>query len=286
MKKIKDFLINSLKKSLLFKYIKQIKLLLIFGKTPNSPALQSLKKYKFESLGSKYGSWTFIDEPRLKKSTIISAGLGEDASFDLEFASLYNATVIVVDPTPRAIAHFNAILEHLGQRKTCNYLDTGKQPVEAYDLRRISSDQLRLVRKALWNENKELMFFEPANPKHVSHSIINYQNNYRENTNYIKVQSSTITNIIAELGVKKENIFLVKLDIEGAEIEVITDFLEKGFQPPQILVEFDEIRTYSIRGIKRVISVNKMLRHHDYECVWNDGDKNFLYVILHAFGLK
>ena len=65
-------------------------------------------------LGTTYGGWTFVDSPGLFGSTAIFCGLGEDASFEVAFSRAYGATVVAVDPTPRAIAHFRAIEERFG----------------------------------------------------------------------------------------------------------------------------------------------------------------------------
>jgi hypothetical protein len=45
---------------------------------------------------------------------------------------------------------------------------------------------------ALWVENTKLKFFAPANPDHVSHSIVNYQNNYSRDTSNIEVAATTL----------------------------------------------------------------------------------------------
>lgn len=108
--------------------------------------------YSLERLGTEYGGWVFVDEEELYNSPIISAGLGEDASFDIEFAEKYNSEVTIVDPTPRAIQHFKEIKESLGRKKTKSYTQNGKEPVAAYDLSNINNTQLTLIEKALWNE--------------------------------------------------------------------------------------------------------------------------------------
>ena len=62
-------------------------------------------------LGTQYGGWSFVDNKNITDNTyIISAGLGEDASFDVELVNKYNCKVIIVDPTPRAIEHFKKII--------------------------------------------------------------------------------------------------------------------------------------------------------------------------------
>ena len=229
-------------------------------------------------LGTEYGGWAFIDDGDLNGCTIISAGLGEDASFDVEFAQRYNARIIVVDPTPRAIEHFNAIIDHVGSPSTCDYSEGGKQPIAAYDLSGVNSASLTLVEKALWNESTTLRFFEPANPEHVSHSILNYQNSYSETTSCIEVQAITLLELLADLGLEPDDIQLIKLDIEGAEIEVLTQSLAEGFRPKQVLVEFDELNVPSSKGFERVSQVHQLLESAGYQVVRTDGQADFLYV--------
>src|ERR1700722_4586260 len=79
-------------------------------------------------LGSKYGGWTFEPSSDLQHSTIGSCGWGEDASFDVEFAAAFHARVIIVDPTPRAIAHFAEMQARFGQPAVSQFVPGGKQP--------------------------------------------------------------------------------------------------------------------------------------------------------------
>ena len=123
-----------------------------------------------------------------------------------------------------------------------------------------------------------MRFFSPSNPQHVSHSIINYQNQYRENTNFIEVDSITIDNLLDQLNLKKEDINLIKLDIEGAEIEFLVDCFSKGFRPRQILVEFDELNFPSRRSFKRVTYINQILINNNYQLIKTDGQADFLYL--------
>ncbi len=76
----------------------------------------------------------------------------------------------------------------------------------------------------------------------------------------------------------KNDIPLIKLDIEGAEIEFLIDCLEKGFKPRQILVEFDELNVPSRRSYKRVTYINQILIKNNYQLIKTDGQSNFLYL--------
>jgi|GEM_PF-5305834 len=72
-----------------------------FAPDVNVEPVSVLKRF-----GSEYGEWYFRDDVSLHEATIISTRLGEDASFDVEFARIYGARVIVVEPPPRSIVHF------------------------------------------------------------------------------------------------------------------------------------------------------------------------------------
>ena len=113
---LKNSFKNFLKSIKLFKLAKNIQGLFL-KKHP----LQNFKDAKLDNiifLGTAYGGWSFVEEDNLKNCTIISAGLGEDASFDIEFASKYDARIIIVDPTPRAIKHYDEIINSLGNSST------------------------------------------------------------------------------------------------------------------------------------------------------------------------
>lgn len=236
--------------------------------------------YNYLYLGTDYGGWNFVDEDCLNGCTIISAGLGEDGSFDIEFATKYNATVIIVDPTPRAIKHYEEIINSLGRSSSVSYSNDGKQPAASYDLSKLKKTNLQLIKKALWNKNEKLNFYEPQNPQHVSHSIINYQNNYSKTSKFIEVESISMDKLLKDLKLKNSNFQLLKLDIEGAEIEVINHCLNNGIMPRQILVEFDELNAAFSRGVNRVNQVNDALLSNGYTLLWTNGKADFLYYRL------
>lgn len=227
-------------------------------------------------LGSAYGGWHLEDRPSLRGATVVSAGLGEDASFDAELARSYGAKVIIVDPTPRAIAHFEAMVQRLGKPSESGYVKGGKQPVDAYPLDSVSTDQLELLAFALWTEKTTLKFYLPANPDHVSHSIVNFQNDYATDTAAIEVESTRLVDILDDRGLSE--IPLLKLDIEGAEIAVVQDMLDRGIYPEQLLLELDELINPSPRSRENAELVDRKLREHGFTCRFFDGISNLLYV--------
>lgn len=210
---------------------KLINFLVTKSKFKQRQILKKLDFYDYKNisfLGSNYGGWNFFDHNNLNDKYIISAGLGEDASFDIELISKYNCKVIVIDPTPRAIKHYIEIINNHGTEKSKSYVKGGKQSVCSYNLQNVNKKNFVLIKKALYDINdKEIKFFAPPNKKHVSYSINNWQNNYRETKDYIKVKTITVKSIMNKFNIK--NLEMIKLDIEGAAIEVILNMLEKKY---------------------------------------------------------
>ena len=254
------------------------KFLIAMGKQHPIQAAKVSNKYPLIHLGSEYGGWIFVDVPELKGSTILAAGLGEDASFDVEFATHFEASIVIVDPTPRAVEHFNGITARLGQGKTSEYSQGGCQTVESYDLSKLSPEQLKLEPVALWVENTTVKFYEPKNKQHVSHSITNYQNDFSEETDFKEVPAFTIASVLEKHSINPDSLQLVKLDIEGAEIEVVKNMMAENILPRQLLLEFDELNVPSKKSVSRVDQTHKLLLQKGYQLIYTDGMADFLYV--------
>ena len=230
------------------------------------------------ALGNDYGGKRFFDFEELYGTKIISCGLGEDASFDVEFAAKYKSQVIIVDPTPRAIAHYDYIIKHLGSGPKKSYLDQGAQIIETYDLSKVTEDQLLLEKFALWTTPSKLNFFAPKNPEHVSYSITNFQNNYSLDTDYEHIQVDAVTLQMLLNKYNFDQLHLLKMDIEGAEIEILKNMMENEIYPTQIAVEFDGFNFPSKRAKSDYNDVDILLREHGYLCYDFDGLADFLYV--------
>jgi FkbM family methyltransferase len=224
------------------------------------------------TLGSSYGSWTFQPSSVLDGATIISCGLGEDASFDVEFASRFGGRVIIVDPTPKAIRHFACLSKRIGLAAESRFPAGGRMPVTAYDLSNVSENALVLEASAIWREGGDVRFFVPGDPTHVSHSIGDIQGSGTS----IEVRAITPDALLDKYGLN--DVPLIKMDIEGAELAVIPYMMEKGICPTQILVEFDEILFPSAEAKSKVEAVDRLLREHGYGCYHTDGVSNYLYL--------
>jgi FkbM family methyltransferase len=224
------------------------------------------------SIGTDYGGWVFDDCDGLQESTIISVGCGEDISFDVGFASEYSSKVILVDPTPRSIVHVNSVLKRLGSPATSSYNGTGKQSIDSYDLTNLNESNFEFIEKALWVNNNKVKFYLPTNLEWVSHSIGNYQRGFVESEEYIKVDTITINDIMTEYNL--DEIELLKIDIEGAEIEVIKKLIEDEIYPKQLLVEYDELGNEISNKMelthKRFFETHSLLLNY-YDVFFDDG---------------
>jgi FkbM family methyltransferase len=222
-----------------------------------------------------YGAWSFADTRQLIGSTIISCGLGEDASFDVAFARKYRAKVIIMDPTPRAICHFNDLIARIGLPATKPFAVSGPQPVEAYDLVGLRREQFELIPKAVWSRSQLLKFYCPPNPKNVSHSIVNFQNRHRQDTEYIEVEATTLKEVMRHYALN--DLPLLKMDIEGAEALVIADMLDSGIFPNQLLVDYDELSLPSDDSKRRIEGTHQALMAGGYRAICRSYE-NFSYI--------
>jgi len=243
-----------------------------------------LKKLEFNEIsniiymGSNYGGWSFLDDKDLENKIIISAGLGEDASFDIELINKYNCKIIAVDPTPRAIDHYNEIIKSTGEPKNDLYQEGGNQIISSYDLTNINNKNFILVKRGLHNlDNEELKFFAPPNKNHVSYSIIDWQNNYKKESDFIKIKTITVKSILKEFDIK--NFEMIKLDVEGSEVEVLNQMIDDKIFPNQILVEFDELNKINKVSIERFIDIHQKLLSKEYKLIRTKSKfPDFLYI--------
>jgi hypothetical protein len=110
---------------------------------------------------------------------------------------------------------------------------------------------------------------------HVSHSIVNFQNNYSKDTAYIEVETITMRGLLDFF--QLNDFELIKLDIEGAEVEVLLDMLSQNIFPKQILVEYDELLVPSKRSKSRIEGVHNALVGLNYILVHRE-NTNYSYI--------
>ena len=192
----------------------------------------------------------------LEKPTILSCGLGEDASFDIDMINKFDAKVIILDPTPRSKVYFNKLKEKFGSSKETNYDESGHLKPSSYDLRKTNSKNLIFIDKAIWSINDiEINLYYPKVSSHVSLSI-NKKSNYSDSDS-LKAKTMDYSAILKSFELKKVDI--LKLDIEGAEIETLKSVLKNNILPNQILVEFDLRRKPSLKTYLMLRKIHKKI---------------------------
>jgi FkbM family methyltransferase len=231
-----------------------------------------------DKFGSHHGLKFLCSNNLDDRTTFISCGVGEDISFEIELLTKYKMNVILVDPTPRSIIHYEAVCARLGQRNKIAYSLDGCQDPLSYDLSAISISQLKLVKKAIWNLSTILKFYPPSNETHVSYSLGNIQRSDLRGFKPIEVESTTLENLCQDNSIS--NLDILKLDIEGSALEVIEDAFSSGIFPNQILVEIEEISKYSRHNLKRLRSLFKTMSKNNYVLISRVGPE---FVFLHLF---
>ena len=227
-----------------------------------------------KKIGTFYGGYDIYDN-QLKIPNIISCGLGEDATFDIEMINNYNAKIFAIDPTPRAKNHYLEICKNFGKANEKEYNESGNLDVRCYDLKKVNKYNFLFLEKAIWGKkNEKLKLFYPQDQNSVSCSI---DSNINSENNYFYSETITYESIIENYGLKRVDI--LKLDIEGAEIDVLKDVIKSNNLPKQILVEFDIRRKPSLKNKKILKQIhNLLLSKYDLIKINTKGDFTYLLI--------
>ena len=228
-------------------------------------------------IGSKNGGKSLIDKEYLYNSTIISLGAGEDISFDVEFASKYNSTVIICDPTPRAKSHFYQSILRLGKKNIVDYNFEDNQNPESYDLSKIRNNQLIYIDKAIHvHDEEKIKLFYPKNDLDVSLSISDWTNNYNKKGKFHLCETITLKKIMNDFNLK--NLPLVKYDIEGSEMLVIKNMLQNKIFPKQLIVDFDLLFRPNFIIFFNLLILVYLLKKNKYRPIDIGKDTEFLFI--------
>ena len=158
----------------------------------------------------KDGGWWFTPEGLNSGSIVYSLGVGDDIDFDLSVIEKYGVKVHAFDPTPSSI-------DMLDGRDLPQRFEFHPWAVTATD---------------------GSLTFYPRLKKDGTKSDVMYTMIAEEETidDAIEVAAYSLSTITEKLGHQK--IDLMKMDIEGAEYEVLDDLIASPIKPTQLLVEF------------------------------------------------
>lgn len=183
--------------------------------------------------GNDYGGFYVCQDLINANSIVYSFGIGEDISFDIELINNHNCRVFAFDPTPKSI---NWVKGHEKLPAKFLFLEYG-----------------------LADKTGSADFFLPKNTDHVSGSLV--MQDYVDDTNKISVNMKSIRDIVEQLD--HDHINVLKMDIEGAEYNVLNDILSTSIEIDQILIEFHD-RLF-VDGTSKTIEAIRILSQKGYE---------------------
>ena len=177
------------------------------------------------TLGTEYGAHTVCPVGLGAESVMYSVGLGEDVSFDLELQRRTGMTVHGFDPTPRSLAYLSGL--KLPERFHVHGLAIGARDGRA-------------------------RFHPPKNPNHISHTLLERGNV----DDGFEVEVAQVSTLMQRLGHARLDV--LKLDVEGAEYEVIEQLVQQGLPIRQLLVEYHH--QFDSIDVSRTLESIRLLR--------------------------
>lgn len=168
-------------------------------------------------LGTKYGGW-WVDRTLVRADPlVVDCGLGKDISFDAAFLSRFGGTVVGIEANPESLAWCRA---------RC-------------------PPGMQLLERAFWHTPGEMLEFHlprpleklPRGADGVSGSLLG-SHEYVAGGRSRKVLTTDLAEVLAGAG--RADCDVLKLDIEGAEYDVLLDLAQRGLleRCRQLLVEF------------------------------------------------
>lgn len=159
--------------------------------------------------GTTYGGFYVLPHLLSSDSVAYSFGIGKDMSLDRALIEAHGCRVYGFDPTPDSIAW------------------VAKQP---------SNDRWTFLPVGIGSRTETTTFFLPANPDHVSGSVVAHEN--VDGARHVEVELMSFADILVRYA--HRSVDLVKVDIEGSEYEIIADLLRTSPPIGQLLIEFHD----------------------------------------------
>ena len=230
--------------------------------------------------GTDYGGFYYpenldgLDE----NSIIYCIGAGEDISHDIVIGNKLQSKIYILDPTPRAIKHYELVKNVFEGKSPLIYSDNiaGGNPIEYWNIlmeNKININNIIYKNYALGNQDGIQKFYLPSNQNFVSCSLVEGM----KGNDYINVNVKKLRTVMNELG--HTHIDLLKLDIEGSECDVIENMLNEEIYPKYLAVEFDlAFNGENIKDVEKCNNIIQLLYQKNYELIYqNHSDFTFYY---------
>jgi FkbM family methyltransferase len=204
-------------------------------------------------LGTRYGGW-WIDKTALGSTPfLIDCGLGEDISFPLAFIQTFGGKVIGIEPNPQSLAYCRDRCPPSMEIYPNAISSTGGQELTFHLPRAL--DQL------------------PFGADGVSGSLV-ASHDYVTGGDTLQVTSISLNEILSRAG--RNECDVLKLDIEGAEYDLLGDLCRTGDirRFGQVLVEFHHGVTHqTLDDTKRIV---RALESAKFQLMHTEG-RNYIF---------
>lgn len=154
-------------------------------------------------LGERSGTWATAPKGLGPDAVVVSGGVGDNVGWDLAVIERFGCAVHAFDPTPRSLAWL---------------------------AKRDLPERFRHRAVGLAAKDGERAFAAPTSPRSVDYAMVQAPGS----GDALPVRR--LATVAEELGAAR--IDLLKLDVEGAEYEILADALAHGPPIDQLLVEF------------------------------------------------
>jgi FkbM family methyltransferase len=183
--------------------------------------------HKLITLGSRenFCSWTFCPDGLNVNSVIYSGGVGPDVTFEHGLVQQFGCNVILFDPSPPG-------------------LETMSKPENKLP-------QFKFHPVALAGKCGKLNFAPPLDPGGSSWF------SHAAGARTLEVPCVDLSTLLQQNN--HTHIDLLKIDIEGAEYDVLDDLLKRRLPVNQVLVEFHHGILHGIRRRQTIRAICKML---------------------------
>jgi FkbM family methyltransferase len=176
----------------------------------------------------QHGDWCFAPEYVTRDSVVYSLGVGDDVDFDLALIRRFGVRVHAFDPTPVAV----------------DWVASQQLPAE-----------FRFHALGIAAFDGIASFNAPVSQGSVCYTMVDRSGGQAPS---ITAEVCRLKTVLERLG--HDRIDLLKIDIEGAEYDVIEDLITSGIPVGQLLVEFHH-RFRAVGRHRTRQTVERLLQH-------------------------
>uniref|UniRef100_A0A7S1XG66 Methyltransferase FkbM domain-containing protein n=1 Tax=Compsopogon caeruleus TaxID=31354 RepID=A0A7S1XG66_9RHOD len=166
---------------------------------------------EYSDTGQGYGAWKVCTRGLRFSPSVFSFGIGENTDFDVWMIEHLGAHVFGFDPTPKSHQYVEKEMKSHVEKGSFTFFTVG-----------------------LGSQNERTVFHLPQNPAHVSGRIGNFTS-----TKSIEVDLITFNTALQIARLRRVDI--LKMDVEGAEFDILESMLTQSETSPQEEFPFDQL---------------------------------------------